>query len=195
MQLTAQTMTGRFVRLEPLTPAHKDDLRRTLDCDPETWALLSLNGQDDFESWWTEATDQMAAGTRIPFAVRNLASGEVIGTTSFLSFRPEHRGVEIGWTFYRPDARAGATNPECKLLLLQAAFEAGASRVEFSVDARNARSQAAVLKLGAVREGVLRRHKITWTGYARDTVVFSILAEEWPAVRRGLESRLAAAAA
>src|SRR5581483_2621586 len=99
--------------------------------------------------------------------------------------------VWIGATFLRPDVRASFVNPETKLLMLGHAFNSGAVRVQFTVDARNERSQAAVAKLGAVREGILRRDTRTWTGHLRDTVVFSILDSEWPAVKLRLEQRLA----
>jgi N-acetyltransferase len=99
--------------------------------------------------------------------------------------------VEIGTTFLHPDVRGGFVNPEAKMLMLSHAFAAGAVRVQFRVDSRNQRSQAAMTKLGAVREGVLRRDLLTWTGYIRDTVVFSILDHEWPAVKLQLERRLA----
>jgi RimJ/RimL family protein N-acetyltransferase len=191
MDLHPEILTGDRVRLEPITPAQRDGLRRALDCDPETWAILTQNGQEDFDQWWADATGELAAGARIPFAVRDLAHGEIVGTTSYLNIRPVHRGVEIGWTFYRLDARGGAVNPACKRMLLAHAFDAGAVRVELCVDARNLRSQAACLKLGAVREGVLRQHKLTWTGHQRDTVMFSVLAQEWPAVRETLNARLA----
>jgi N-acetyltransferase len=102
-----------------------------------------------------------------------------------------HGGVEIGATFLRPDVRASPVNPEAKILMLSHAFDSGAVRVQFKVDMRNERSQAAVAKLGAVKEGVLRRDTRTWTGHIRDTVVFSILDSEWPAVKLRLEQRLA----
>jgi RimJ/RimL family protein N-acetyltransferase len=194
MDLLAKPLTGRHVRLEPFAPALKDEVRAALDCDPETWALLTLDGRGAFDGWWDGALREAAAGTRVPFAVRRLADGAVVGTTSRLELRPEHRSFQIGWTFYRPDARGGAVNPECKLLLLKSGFEAEAERIEFWVDARNARSQAAVLKLGAVREGVLRRHRVTWTGWVRDTVVFSIIRDEWPAVEARLSERCYGAA-
>ena len=133
---------------------------------------------------------ELEAGIQIPYAVRWLHDGAIVGTTSYLNIRPRHRAVEIGATFYRPHLRGGPANPECKLLLLGHAFDSGAHRVELVTDARNHRSQAAIAKLGAVREGTLRKHKITWTGHVRDTVVFSITDEEWPAVRGGLEARL-----
>jgi RimJ/RimL family protein N-acetyltransferase len=187
-----QALQGRFVRLEPYEPALRDEVRAALDCDPESWAVFAASGSgDQFDGWWSRAMQEMAAGTRVAFAVRRLSDGEIVGTTSFLNIRAEHRGVEIGSTFYVPDARGGPVNPECKLLLIGSAFEAGAIRVELVTDARNLRSQAAIAKLGAMREGTLRKHKITWTGHQRDTVVFSILAEDWPQARAGLEDRLA----
>ena len=107
-----------------------------------------------------------------------------------------HRGahvpaLEIGGTYYHPDIRGGPANPSAKRLLMAHAFESGARRVQYKVDALNARSRAAVLKLGAVQEGILRQDRVTWTGRIRDTVVFSILADEWPAVRERLDARLA----
>ena len=130
---------------------------------------------------------------RIAYAVRRLTDGRVIGTSSYLHINEPDFAAEIGSTFYEPAARGGVTNPECKLLLLGHAFACGARRMELRVDALNARSQAACLKLGAVREGTLRRHKLTWTGRLRDTVVFSILDDEWPSVQADLEARVAAA--
>jgi RimJ/RimL family protein N-acetyltransferase len=192
MNLPSEPLTGRFVRLEPFVPALKAELAQALNVDPDSWSILSTSAFGDrFEPWWDAALAEAAAGRRIPFAVRSLASGALVGTTSWLKIRAAHRGVEIGATFYRPEARGGVVNPECKLLLLGAAFAAGAVRVELVADARNTRSAAAIVKLGAKPEGVLRRHKITWTGYVRDTAVFSITDEEWPVVRAGLEARLA----
>ena len=193
LQLKPQVLEGRFVRLEPYDEALKADLRRALDCDPDSWNVFAASGQGaQFDGWWARAMEEMAAGTRVPYAVRWRHDGRMVGTTSYLNIRPEHRGVEIGSTFYAPHLRGGPANPECKLLLLSNAFDAGALRVELVTDARNHRSQAAIAKLGAVREGTLRKHKITWTGHVRDTVVFSITDDDWPAVRAGLEARLTA---
>ncbi len=130
-----------------------------------------------------------------PYAVRRLSDGQVLGRVAFMNLRLADNGLEIGGTFYRPEARGGPVNPECKLLMLAHAFANGAMRVEIRTDVRNLRSQAAIAKLGAVREGVLRKHAVTWTGHVRDTVVFSITDDEWPAVRARLETRLAAFAA
>ena len=193
MRLEPAVLEGRFVRLEPFTAALGDEVRAALDCDAQAWELVSSSAQGEhFDAWWRSAEAEMAAGGRIPFAVRRLADKVVVGATSFMTFRPANGGVEIGSTFYRPDARGGPVNPECKRLMLAHAFEAGAMRVEVVTDARNLRSQAAIAKLGAVREGVLRRHKVTWTGHVRDTVMFAITDLDWPAVRDGLDQRLAA---
>lgn len=167
LQLTPQVLAGRFVRLEPYEEAAKEHLRAALDRDPDAWNVFAASGQGEhFESWWRRSREELAAGTRIPFVVRRISDGAVIGTTSYLNIRAKDRGVEIGSTFYLEGARGGPVNPECKLLLLAHAFDAGAIRVELVTDARNVRSQAAIAKLGAVREGTLRKHKITWTGSA-----------------------------
>lgn len=193
MKLEPAVLEGRFVRLEPFTADLREPVRLALDCDAQAWAIVSSTAQGEhFDGWWRCAEAEMAAGARIPFAVRRLSDGAVIGTTSFMTLRPAHGGVEIGATFYRPEGRGGPVNPECKRLLLAHAFAAGAMRVELITDARNLRSQAAIAKLGAVREGILRRHKITWTGHVRDTVMFAITDLDWPAARDGLDQRLAA---
>jgi len=157
----------------------------------DAWAIMVSNGgAEGFDDWWRDNLDAMAKHRRLVFAVRRLADAAVVGVTGYFSLRLEHRGVEIGSTFYRADARSGPVNPEAKLLLLEHAFDAGAVRVEFVTDAINARSRAALTKLGAVEEGLLRRHKITWTGRVRDTVMFSITDHDWPAVRARIEARL-----
>ena len=185
-------LEGRFVRLEPFTPDLREAVREMMDCDTEGWSIMSSNGQDEhFASWWGAAMAEQSGIQRLPYAVRRLSDGAVVGTTSYMTLRPANRGLEIGATFLHPDARSGPVNAESKRLLLEHAFAAGIVRVEFMVDVRNARSQAAVAKLGAVREGVLRRHKITWTGHIRDTAIFSITDLDWPGVRDGLDARLA----
>jgi len=193
MTLEQLPLEGRFVRLEPLAPHMKAELSDAIAGHPEDWAIMASNGGGDaYDAYWDAALRDMAQGRRIAFAIRRRSDGRIVGTTSYLDPNSRHRRVEIGSTFVSPDARAGAVNPDCKLTLLAYAFSRGAHRVEFMVDQVNARSQAAVLKLGAQRDGVLRRNMVTWTGRVRDTGVFSITDLDWPAVKVRLEARLAA---
>lgn len=192
MDLRTEVLEDRFVRLEPFTPALEAEVRAALDCDPEAWDIMvGAAYGDHFDGWWASALAAMAAGSRIAFAVRRKADGAVVGTTSLYEIKPDYRRCEIGSTFYRPEARGGAVNPACKRLLLGHAFDAGAVRVEIITDAINPASGAAIRKLGARDEGVLRKHKITWTGRIRDTAQFAILDEDWPDVRARLDARLA----
>lgn len=189
MKLEHVPLAGRHVRLEPLSSANREAVRQALDCDPEAWSIMVNVGRGPhFDRWWSQATD----GRGLAYAVVRLSDGAVVGTTGYYEISAVHSRVEIGGTFYRPEARGGPVNPETKRLLLTHAFDSGAQRVEFVTDAVNAASRAALAKLGAVEEGVLRRHKTTWTGRVRDTVMFSIIAEDWPAVRERLDQRLAA---
>lgn len=193
MDITAPPLAGRWVRLEPLAEEHRDGLRAASD-DDRVWQFMPTNGRGpEFDRVFEDALAQRAAGKRLPYAVRLLATGELVGATSYIDPVPPHKRVEIGWTWYRPDQWAGAVNPECKLLLLAHAFDAlGLNRVQLVTDLLNTRSQAAITKLGATREGVLRAHMVTRGGRVRDTVVFGIAAPEWPAVKDGLLARLAA---
>ena len=193
MKIEAVVLENAWVRLEPWAPALKDELRAALDIEPEVWAMMAGTGQGEhFEDWWQAALTQTAVGTQVAYAVRRLSDGALVGTTSLYDIRPEHRRCELGATFYRPDARGGVVNPSCKRLLLEHAFEAGALRVEILTDALNARSRAAIEKLGARFEGVLGNHKITWTGRSRDTALYAALARDWPEVRARLDARLSA---
>lgn len=190
MQLDAQVLENRHVRLEPMVEAHREDLRAACDADPATWTDLypySMAGEHFDKSWARMYADPPA--DRMNYAV--VIGGRCLGVSSYLTVDPANRSLEIGGTYYHPDIRGGPANPSAKRLLMAHAFESGARRVQFKVDAINARSRAAVLKLGAVQEGILRRDRVTWTGRIRDTVVFSVLAEEWPGVRDGLDARLA----
>ena len=193
MNLVAQPLAGRFVRLEPFEPLIKEEVRSAIDCDPETWAIMAGNPTGDrFEEYWA-AVCGAPLNDRIAYAIRRSSDCQVVGMSSLYTAFASQGGLEIGTSFLRPDARGGTVNPEAKLLMLNCAFAAGALRVQFRVDTRNKRSQAAVAKLGAVREGVLRRDRITWTGYVRDTVYFSILDSEWPDVKVRLEKWIAEA--
>jgi RimJ/RimL family protein N-acetyltransferase len=193
MEITAPALTGRWVRLEPLAEEHREGLRAAAD-DDRIWEHMTLCARGaGFDEWFAGAENQRAAKKRVPLAVRFLPTGELVGSTSYLDPVPEHRRVEIGATWYRPDHWASAVNPECKLLLLTHAFETlGLNRVTLVTDIRNERSQAAIAKLGAVREAVMRSHMVTRAGRVRDSVLFAIIASEWPAVKERLIARLAA---
>lgn len=191
MQLTVQNLTGRFVRLEPLAEAHREGLRAAND--PAVWTFLSMRGDGaDFDIFFDAARQMHECGAHIVFCVRRLVDGRVVGTTRFAEIVPAHKRVEIGYTWYSPAAQASAVNPECKLLMLTHAFDAGANRVELNTDARNARSRAAIAKLGAKEEGIHRAHKVLHDGFVRDSVFFSVIRSEWPQVRARLEARLKA---
>lgn len=191
MNLEPKILENRFVRLEPMAQTHREELRAACAADPDTWTRLypfSMLG-DAFDVGW--ARMYASPGPEwIAFAV--MTGGRCGGATSYLAIDAANATVEIGATYYGPELRGGAVNPAAKRLLLAQAFEAGARRVQFKVDAINARSRAAVLKLGATPEGMLRQDRVTWTGRIRDTMVFSILADEWPGVRERLDARLAA---
>ena len=192
MRLEPVVLESRFVRLEPLAEAHREDFRAAAAADPETWTKLypySWLGEA-FEPTWARVQGEAAAGRAIALAL--VAEGRCQGTTNYLAIDPANATVEIGGTYYAPSLRGGPMNPAAKRLMLGHAFDAGARRVSFRVDAINARSRAAVLKLGAVQEGILRQDRVTWTGRVRDTVIFSVLADEWPKVRDRLDARLAA---
>ena len=168
-------------------------MRAALDCDPASWDIMVAAAYGPhFEAWWHSALKTMEQGTRIAWAVRRLDDGAVVGTTSLYEIKPDYRRCEVGSTFYRPEARGGPVNPSCKRLLLGHAFDGGAVRVEILTDAVNPGSQAAIRKLGARDEGVLRKHKITFKGRIRDTAQFAILDDDWPGVRDRLDARLAA---
>jgi RimJ/RimL family protein N-acetyltransferase len=193
MQLETKPLDGLVIRLEPLTPQMETPLRAAMNGHVTDWDLMATNGGGEaFDGWWASALADMAKGHRIAYAIRRLSDGVVLGTTSLMEISPRHRKLEIGSTFLRADARGGVINPDAKRALLAYVFDQGAVRVEIVTDARNLRSQAAIAKLGAVREGVLRRHKITWTGHVRDTVVYAITDRDWPAVKAGLDARLSA---
>ena len=192
MKLSPVVLEDRFVRLEPFTAALEGEVRAARDCDPQAWnGMVGAACGEHFDGWWSAALKAMASGSRIAFAVRRLSDGAVVGTTSLYEIKPEHRRCEVGSTFYRPDARGGPVNPACKRLLLDYTFSSGAVRVEIITDALNAARAAAIRKRGARDEGVLRKHKITWTGRVRDTAQFAVLDEDWPEVRARLDERLA----
>ena len=180
-----------LVRLEPLEPAHADGLWAA-SRDPRTWAWLSIvqpSTRRELDAYLAAALEAAAAGTEIPLAT--LAGGRVVGSTRFLALRPEHRSVEIGWTWLEPSVWGTGVNVEAKLLMLRHAFESwGCRRVELKTDAQNARSRGAMEAMGARFEGVHRKHMLVRTGDNRDSAWYSIVDDEWPDVERGLVARL-----
>ncbi len=192
MQIKPRILENDIVRLEPLTEAHREELR-PLAGDPELWALASIRGDGEhFDAWFDLMLAGQARGDQISHLVRDQQNGKALGHSAYLVITPAHRRLEIGWTWYCAEARGSRVNPACKHLLLSNAFDNGAERVELKTHHRNLRSQNAMLKMGALREGTLRRNLLCWTGEWRDSVYFSVLADEWPAARAGLERRLAA---
>jgi len=190
----APVLEGRFVRLEPLSQAHAQNLynRGRTAAD---WAFLPrpcFVDLADARQWIDEA---LSAPAQIPFAIIERDKHRAVGSTRFMNIRPEHRGLEIGWTWLGREWQRTAINTEAKLLLLTHAFEhLGCLRVEFKTDARNERSQLALQRIGAVREGVLRKHMVVQDDYPRDSVFFSIVADEWPGVRKKLRKLVPASA-
>jgi RimJ/RimL family protein N-acetyltransferase len=190
MKLAPVTAHLHDVSLAPLTEADRKEMQPAA-ADP---ALFRYWPRDMAADKWNENFDWMlqeqAAGRWLFHTVR-ASSGQILGQTCYLAIRPEHKGVEIGGTWYVASAHGTQVNPACKLALLDNAFACGAERVELKTDARNARSRAAILKLGASFEGIFRRHLLLPDGHWRDTAWFSILRDEWPTVKEGLEARLA----
>lgn len=186
-------LEGRHVRLEPLDLRHADELLAL--ADPSIFAWMPVDpcaSREAMLAWIDAAQRPCPDGPQVPFAVIDRLTGRVCGSTRYLAMCPEHRRLEIGWTWYGIRYRGTAVNAECKLLLLARAFEVlGCNRVEFKTDHMNTRSQAAIERLGAMREGVFRRHRVRRDGTLRDTVWYSIIREEWPGIRAGLERRLA----
>ena len=190
MDWRAETLGGAVVRLEPLSPAHEDGLWDA-SRDPRTWrwlAVLQPATRAELRAW----LDAALASGDLSFATVLREGGRVVGSTRFMALRPEHGSVEIGWTWLHPAAWGSGANVEAKLLMLRQAFERwGCRRVELKTDALNDRSRRAIEALGASFEGVHRKHMLVRGGERRDTAWYSILDDEWPAVRARLESRLA----
>jgi RimJ/RimL family protein N-acetyltransferase len=176
----ADPMADGDLRLDPLAEAHREALKAACALDLDIWRIYSIpydpdNFDESFARLLTRPTGQA-------FAI--LLGGEVVGMSAYLGIEPDRGVLEIGNTYYVPSLRGTGFNRRVKDLMLDRAIACGFRRVEFRVDARNARSQAAVAKLGGVREGVIRADRVTWTGHVRDTVLFSILADEWNGASR-----------
>ena len=185
-------LEGRIVRLEPLAARHEEALWEA-SRDPRTWRWLSVTQpatRAEWAEWMRQALDAAREGTEIPLVTTS--HGGVVGSTRFLVLRPEHRSIEIGWTWLHPSAWGTGANTEAKLLQLEHAFDTlGCRRVEFKTDALNERSRAALAGIGATFEGIHRQHMLVREGENRDSAWYSVLDREWPVVRAHLEGRLA----
>jgi RimJ/RimL family protein N-acetyltransferase len=187
------TLSGKFVRLEPLSLEHVSALA-AIGLEERIWRYMlygRMQSSADIRVWVEGMLKRQAAGADLPFAVRHLESGRLAGATRYLEIRPKHRALEIGGTWYGLDFQRTVVNTESKYLLLSHAFETlGAVRVQFKTDLRNLASQKAIERLGAVKEGILRQHMITPEGVLRDSVYYSIIDREWPTVKTRLEGML-----
>lgn len=187
------TLTGRYVRLEPMTEEHVTALAE-IGVGQPFWDFMlygNINTVDDMRNWVLDILTRAARGTDLPFVAVHLASGRVAGATRYLNIVPQDRGLEIGGTWYGPEFQRTVVNTECKYLLLRHAFETlGCIRVQLKTDLRNERSQRAIERLGAVKEGVLRNHMILPDGRYRHSVFYSILDTEWLEVKQRLETMM-----
>jgi N-acetyltransferase len=189
----ATRLEGELVVLEPLRLDHLDALFEAAR-PPEIWEFWPLNPTVDrrrFEEWLDDVLRSVASGAEARFATLDARSGRPIGSTGFCTLRPEHRGLEIGWTWLTPSAWGTGANAEAKLLQLRHAFaELDCQRVEFETDKRNVRSRHALEALPAKFEGVLRDFELRSDGRPRDSAIYSIIASEWPAVEERLQRRV-----
>ncbi len=194
-KIEAVLLEAPGVLLEPLAEQHREGLRIAAQA-PAIWAHMPTPALGErFDAWFDGSLKICETPAEKAWAVRTLDDGKLVGSTRYMNIEAAHKRVEIGHTWYNPTVWAGQVNPACKYALLRHGFEAlDLNRIELKTDIANTRSQAAIAKLGAVREGVFRSHMIRSDGTLRDTVYFSIVREEWPAVRAGLLARLTALA-
>lgn len=192
MDVRPITLSGRIVRLEPLTLGHVPGLFSAND--PAIWKYMlygDIESERDMENWVRDMLQRAESGNDLPFAVIHLGTGRAIGATRYLEIRRQHRGLELGGTWYGLEYQRTGVNTECKYLLLKHAFEAlGCIRVQFKSDSRNEKSIAAIKRIGAKPEGVLRNHMILPDGTVRHSAYFSILDSEWPDIKKSLEEKL-----
>ena len=186
----AARLAGRRVVLEPLADEHAGELSLAAR-DSRIWEWMEIDASTprSFAALFGHMMGASRAGEEVPFAVRDRRSGALVGSSSYLALAPEHKRLEVGSTWYSPDVWGTGVNADCKLLLLGHAFERlGCVRVELKTDARNERSRAAMLAFGATFEGIFRKHMQRGYG-VRDTAWYSVIDDEWPAVRARLEER------
>ena len=189
----AKRLEGRIIVLEPLVEGHEEELFAAAQ-DPDVWRWMSYNAAESaetFHGWFDDALRATKAGDEAVFVVRSKESGNVIGSTRYMTLRPEHHGLEIGWSWLVPSAWGSGANAEAKFLLLQHAFdELGCIRVEFKTDARNERARLALEAIPARFEGIFRSHMLVRGGERRNSAFYSVTDDDWPVVRTLLERRI-----
>jgi RimJ/RimL family protein N-acetyltransferase len=189
----AGVLEGEVVRLEPLARRHEKGLFEVAQ-DERIWRWMPYDARESgerFHAWLEDALAAASAGTEAAFATVDAVTGEPVGSTRYLALRPKDKGLEIGWTWLAPAYWQTGANVEAKLLMLEHAFERlGCLRVEFKTDSRNERSRAALTALPAKFEGVFRKHMLVRGGERRDSAYYSIIDDEWPAVKENLRRRI-----
>ena len=188
----SERLEGEIVVLEPLGREHEEELR-AIAADPDIWRWMTVRGHEPeiFTSWLDLTLTAAEEGREAPFAIRLRETGDIVGSSRYLSLRPEHRGVEIGYTWHIPDVWGKGVNVEAKYLLLRHAFEdLGCMRVEFKTDALNERARAALAALPARFEGIFKSHMLVRDDTVRDSAWYAVTKGEWPAVRANLERRI-----
>lgn len=196
MNVVPVTLVGRHVRLEPLSLDHHAALCEVaLDAELWRWTVSQVRTAEDLRQYLQTALEWQAQGATLPFTIFAVDGGRAVGSTRYANIDPTNRRLEIGWTWVGRPWQHTPVNTETKYLLLRHAFETlGCVRVEFKTDALNAASRRALERIGAKEEGTLRSHMVTESGRLRDSVYYSILAGEWPAVKAFLEVQLRRAA-
>jgi len=187
------TLTGARVRLEPLTLERHFDPLLAIAVDPDLWrwTLSAVEKPEDLRAYLDEGLRDQAEGRALVFATVDLVSGRVAGSTRFGNIEPKHRRVEIGWTWLGREFQRSHVNTEAKYLMLRHAFEVwDCRRVELKTNVRNERSRAAMLRIGAREEGILRKHMLSDRGVSRDTIFYSVIDDEWQEVKARLEEMM-----
>ncbi len=190
--MTPTTLEGTHVRLEPLQESHHPSLCE-VGLDPDLWTLIPTRvlDPDQMLNFIRLQLADQEKGTALPFATIDRASNKVVGNTRFMNIDLPNKRVEIGGTWIAKPWQRTAINTEAKYLMMRHAFETlGCNRVEWKTDALNTQSRNAILRLGAKQEGIFRQHIVTWNGRLRDSVYFSVIAPEWPDVKKALEAKI-----
>ena len=190
MEIRPVTLTGKRVRLEPLSFNRHFEGLCAIGLEPDLWkwTINVCRTREDLRAYLEEALNEQSDGTSLPFATIDIESGQIAGCTRFGNIVPRHRRVEIGWTWVGKPFQRSHVNTEAKYLMLQHAFETwGCRRVELKTNVKNEKSRNAMLRIGCKEEGVLRKHAISDAGVSRDTIYYSIIDDEWPRVKERLE--------